>query len=222
MRRLAGSLWVGLGLAVLVWAGYALGYGERIRGYAIERIMEPSPIEDAAHAGDLVAGRELRQPIEWGRVTPLARAKRHEEPVCAALYFASFGDRRNRGSLLVEWVGSEVVEAVRVDMAEVRDNTFRTVCFEGVRLGAVIDRAAELRIRGVDGELGRSVTLWLSGHAGAPRAWVDGERDPRTLVYDLRVDAGNRREQIAGWVLILFAGLIMAVLVLAAFDRRLR
>jgi hypothetical protein len=38
----------------------------------------------------------------------------------------------------------------------------------------------------------------------------------------LRVDAGNRREQVAGWVLILFAGLIMAVLVLAAFDRRLR
>jgi hypothetical protein len=36
------------------------------------------------------------------------------------------------------------------------------------------------------------------------------------------VDAGNRREQIAGWVLILFAGLIMATLVLAAFDRRLR
>jgi hypothetical protein len=90
-----------------------------------------------------------------------------------------------------------VVEAVRLDMAGVRDNTFRTVCFESVRLGEVIDRAAELRIRGVDGELGRSVTLWLSGHAGAPRVLVDGEISARTLVYDLRVDAGNRREQVA-------------------------
>jgi hypothetical protein len=222
MRRLPLVLKFGIPLVLLVWGGYALFYGDRIRGYAIENAMDPSPIENPAHVDDLTAGREVVQPLEWHRLKPLARARAQDNTVCTALYFASYGNRSNRGTLSVELISAEVSGEARVDMAAVKDNKFHTVCFPGVRLGDVIDQPSVLRLRSLDGEHGRSVTVWLSGHEGAVRAAVDGQQAERTLVYQLRTVAGNVREQMAGWVLILFAGLIMAVLVLAAFDRRLR
>lgn len=222
MRRLSRTLKFGIPLALLVWMGYAWIYGDWIRGYAIEDAMDPSPIEDPAHVDELTAGREVVQPVEWDRLKPLARAQAQENTVCAALYFASYGDRGNRGTLTIDLIGAEISGEARVDMAAVKDNKFHTVCFPEVRLADVIDQPSFLRLRSLDGETGRSVTAWLSGHEGAPRATVDGQQVERTLVYHLRTVAGNTRERNAGWVLILFAGLIMAVLVLAVFDRRLR
>jgi hypothetical protein len=180
------------------------------------------PSRIPAHVDDLTAGREVVQPVEWDRLKPLARARARDNTVCVAFYFATYGNRGNRGTLEVEWIGPEVSGQSQVHMATVKDNKFHTVCFPGVRLADVIDQPSFLRIRSLDGELGRSVTAWLSGHEGAPRAIVDGQETERTLVYHLRTVGGNTREQIAGWVLILFAGLIMATLVPAAFDRRLR
>ena len=222
MTRLPSILKFGIPLALVVWGGYALLYGERIRGYAIENAMEPSPIENPAHVDELTAGREVVQAVEWHRLKPLARARAVDNTLCVALYFAAYGNRSNRGTLSIEWIGPEVSEETRVDMGRVKDNEFHTVCFPGIRLGDVIDQPSLLRLRSLDGEIGRSVTAWLSGHEGAARAIVDGQETERTLVYHLRTVGGNTREQVAGWVLILFAGLIMAVLVLAAFDRRLR
>jgi hypothetical protein len=222
MTRLPPILKFGIPLALLVWGGYALLYGDRIRGYAFEDAMYPSPIENPAHVDDLTAGREVVQPVEWHRLKPIVRARAQDNTVCAALYFATYGNRGNRGTLELEWSGPEISGLSRVDMATVKDNQFHTVCFPGIRLGDVIDQPSFLRLRSLDGELGRSVTAWLSGHEGAARATVDGQQVERTLVYHLRTVAGNTRERIAGWVLILFAGLIMAVLVLAVFDRRLR
>jgi hypothetical protein len=222
MTRPPPILKFGIPLVLLVWGGYALLYGDQIRGYAFEDAMYPSPIENPAHVDELTAGREVVQPVEWHRLKPIARARKQDNIVCAAFEFATYGGRRNRGTIAIELIGPEVSGEARVDMAAVKDNKFHTVCFAGVRLADVIDQPSFLRIRSLDGELGRSVTAWLSGHEGAARATVDGQQVERTLVYHLRTVAGNTRERIAGWVLILFAGLIMATLVLAAFDRRLR
>ena len=222
MTRLRSILKFGIPLVLLVWGGYALVYGDRIRGYAFEDAMYPSPIEDPAHVDDLTAGREVVQPVEWHRLKPIVRARAQGNTICAAVDFATYGARRNRGTIAVELISPGVSGEVRVDMAVLKDNKFHTVCFPGIRLGDVIDQPSVLRLHSLDGEKRRSVTVWLSGHEGAPRAIVDGQEMERTLVYHLRTVGGNTREQTAGWVLILFAGLIMTVLVLAVFDRRLR
>lgn len=224
MTRLSRTLAIGIPLILLVLGSYALFYGERIGGYAIESAMDPAPIEDPAHVGELIAGREVLQPVEWSRLKPITRAREPKSPICAAVYFASYGDRRNRGMVGVELLGTGVSGSARIDMATVKDGKFETVCFEGLTLAMVMDQPVQLRLSGLDGKPGSSVTVWLSGHDGSPRAIVDGEESERTLAYELRVRdaAGNRREQVAGWVLIFFAGLMIPVFLLTAFDRRLR
>jgi hypothetical protein len=222
MTRLPLILKFGIPLALLVWGAYALFYCDWIRGYAIENAMEPSPIENPAHVDELTAGREITQPVEWPRLKRLARIRDQDNMLCVAIYFAAYGNRGNRGTLEIELIGPEISGDARINMASVKDNRFHTICFPGVRLSDVIDQPSVLRLRSLDGEQGRSVTVWLSGHEGAQRATVDGREMERTLVYYLRTVGGNTHEQVTGWVLILFAGLIMIVLVLAAFDRRLR
>lgn len=199
----------------------ARSYVDTIQAYDVQTVTVASPIENPAHAGEMVAERQLIQEIDWSRLKPWVLASSAEDRICVSLYMGTWGKRRNRGSLAVSLEGHRVAEEVLFNVAGTQDNRFHSVCFVEVTLGDVALQPARLKIRGVDGERGRSVTFWLSGHEGAASALIDGERAGRALVYDIQVVSDNPRERLAGWVLIGFFSLMVAVLILAAFERRL-
>lgn len=206
-----------------------------IAGYALKTLWSADQRSQQAHVGELVAGREITQPLDWSGLQALSVERFGTAELCVALYFANYFDRRNRGQLAVELafaesaggaadapIHAETSESwrtraeTRLDMAAIRNYRFEPVCFDGVTLAEAVEHAARLQVRGVDGVRGSSVTLYLAVLEDplAP-AVVDGELVDRSLIHRVQVLAEHGNEQRAAWLILVFVVAVLLVVALA-------
>jgi len=200
-----------------------------IAGYDLKTLWADSQRSQQVHVGELVAGREIVQPLDWAGLQALAVERFGAADLCVGLYFANYFDRRNRGQLAVELAFAEsaidlagadgVVNwrtraETRLDMAAIRNYRFEAACFDGVSLAEAVDHDARLLVRGVDGVRGASVTLYLA-FLDAPLATVDGEPVERSLIHRVQVLTDHGNEQRAAWLILVFVVAVLLVVALA-------
>lgn len=149
------------------------------------RVLHSTKPGGSKPAGEIRKGFELSQRVILGR-KPLSTGT-GERVRCFAIQFATY-HRKNAGHLEVHWRQANRFQVWRVDVSELADNAYRHYCPDPVFL---IDRPFNLRIRGADGQPGRSPTLWLVGDRRFGTAELDGG-DPENKALALQITAYNR------------------------------
>jgi hypothetical protein len=139
----------------------------------------------AMPAGEIREGFELSQRVNPEQAVVFDGPS--EQPHCFGIRFATY-QRENTGHLEVRWQQEERFHTWRVDVARLADNTYRHYCPSPAFL---VERPFKLRIRGVDGKLGHSATLWLVNDRRFGTAKLDGN-DPADEALALQVTEHNR------------------------------
>ncbi|MGY0797610.1 hypothetical protein ACW7G0_00870 [Lysobacter sp. A286] len=138
-------------------------------------------------AGEIRRGFSLSQTVIPG--TPTADANSEGLQHCFGLKFATYM-RTNGGHLDVGWQQGGQDQQWRVSAADLADNSFRYFCPDAA---FIVREPFHLQVTGVDGEPGRSATLWLVGDTRLGQ--VDTEADNiagKALALDV-----TARERIA-------------------------
>lgn len=105
------------------------------------------------------------------RVTPAMDALLGTRQYCFGIRFATY-QRRNQGTVLVEWAQEGDQQQWRVNSRKLIDNRFRYFCPDAaVRLDVPFD----IRISGGKGRPGKSPTLWLVDDVSLGKARLNGE-----------------------------------------------
>lgn len=173
--------------------------------------IEPERLSQQ-HVGELVAGRSITQRLDWRGLRDRSLDLFGDQPFCVALFFANYYDRNNTGTLVVglelsksaeNWskVGNE-----RLNVADIRNYRYESVCFEGITLAQAMAQPARVRLTALDSPPGRSVTVYLADYA-------DERLGAETLIHRVQVRADHRNEQIGAWVILAaVVGILLAVI----------
>lgn len=130
-------------------------------------------------ADELLAGTVIRQIFQ-----PAANRKIDS----IAIFFATY-NRTNQANLRIilrELPGGGELAAYDLKAAELRDNDWRTFILPK-SFATENNRAIEIIIESIDGQVGSSPTLWLSKAAGANGYYVNDVQKP-DLAMRLRID----------------------------------
>ncbi|MGY0634009.1 hypothetical protein [Luteimonas sp. A478] len=165
----------------------------------------------AVPAGEITASFGLSQNvIPAGSDLPTADGLEY----CFGIRFATY-QRINRGYLLVNWQQDGRQANWRVDASSLKDNTFRYFCPD---VPFSPWQPFELQTSGVDGDPGRSATLWLVddnrlGQAAVKNATVSDKALQLEVTARKRIDLPatlrvNRGAFLLGWICTLFVGIV--------------
>jgi hypothetical protein len=218
------SLLLLFALPLAVWLQFS--HQRTVADYDLKTLWTDPRQGDQRHVSELVAGRELVQDLDWSRLQERALERYGDASVCVGLYFANYFDRRNRGRLaasleIAERVAEDTAPRWReratatLDMASIRNYRFEPICFDDLTLAEAAAQSGRLRLRGVDGAPGSSVTVYLARYE-QPLAAVelDGEADALSLIHRLQVRADHGAERRAARLVMVY---VLAVLLLVAF-----
>lgn len=157
---------------------------------AAETIVEAVGFEGAEPVGEIVQGFEIVQPVRLSAEE--ARRSREaagpEARVCSRLLLGTYANRKNVGSVRVTVTqpGTELVNVI--NMRSVRDGALNEVCFPPGQFEGFSPSELTLRVEGVNGASGASITAMMSEEAGRGTALVNGEDSGRALVFSLLVE----------------------------------
>lgn len=144
-----------------------------------------TPLAGAAITARPVAGaQELVRQVPFGELTtgmqvtgvlrpnilPTLRASDLDRPACVEVLFANYADRQNAGTLRLSFgppgggVSARPHGVVILEAASVADNRPQRACSADVTVRDVLaePEGVEVRIEGVQGRAGSSVTVWLT------------------------------------------------------------
>lgn len=149
--------------------------------------------------GELVTGTQVTGVLR-PNILPTLRAADLDRPACVEVLFANYADRPNDGTVRLSFGprdGSASVPpygAILLDGAQVADNRPQRTCSEDITVRDVLAQphGIEVRVEGVAGRDGSSVTVWLTEDT------IDGQLldplDPdRSLVASLVVEQDTSR-----------------------------
>jgi len=157
---------------------------------ATATIVEAAGFEGATEAGEIVQGFLLVQPVRLSAEE--ARCSREaagpEARVCARLLLGTYANRKNVGSVRVTMTqpGLELVNVI--NMRSVRDGALNEVCFPPGRFEGFSPSELALRVEGVNGASGSSITAMMSEEVGRGTALINGEESGKGLVFSLLVE----------------------------------
>jgi len=232
MNQRRAGIWLSLLLALPLAVWLYASHQRTVADYDLKTLWADARQSDQRHVNELVAGRELVQELDWSRLQERALERYGDASVCVALYFANYFDRRNRGGLMASLeIAEELAEdsapagaatvprwreraTATLDMASIRNYRFEAICFEGLTLAEAVAHPGRLRLRGVDGARGSSVTVYLARYE-EPLAAVllDGQVDALSLIHRLQVRADHGAERRAAGLVMVY---VLAVLLLVA------
>ncbi|MEX1056218.1 MAG: hypothetical protein WED11_00690, partial [Natronospirillum sp.] len=206
-------LWL-LGLLVVV--GTAWLQGALKPSYDRFMLYEAKRLDTfASHQIDSIS--LIRQPVNMlFTVTP--SPKDLESTVCVNVLMANYEDRPNTGIFSVELnVDGKIHRRLR-NACSVKDNAMQRTCFPGLTYEQIRGRQVFLDIRGVNGQVGSSVSALYTRDLYQGKAVENGVEVEGSLLFTLTTDRSSPSKLVIGLVLSLFfAG---AALLLITVPRR--
>ncbi len=162
------------------------------------------PSGAAVPVGELVDGATIRQPIAASVVGDLSTAPT-PAGICAEVLFATYLDRANVGTVLVELLAGGESFSVPISASGVRDNSWQRACF-GPRSTAALAAVdiPVLVVRSEGGIPGASMTTFVRpAESGEPRATIAGaagwdSTDGHVLLYRLVTPQRPLRTVVTG------------------------
>lgn len=186
-------------------------YGEDIDALRFRKFQEDTTWINAHPAGELVDGFHLSQPIvlKDSHVSQ-SEAQAH---VCVRVLFATYMNRRNRGSVALRLTSPQRVSEQRIDVSTLADNAWKRVCFADVRYGDIEHGTSRLEIQALDSRPGKGVTAWISEQASGPNVSIRGQPSRSTLVHEVELQLDDRSYFYSAWGLVGFTAALLALLV---------
>lgn len=112
--------------------------------------------------------------------------------VCLKIFMANYCNRKNKGTIRISLEQNSFKVFRNLDMSSIKDNKFHMVSFVGEKLNgfSFIDDLL-LRIVGIDGKDGSSVTAWLTQDITKGIAYVNGLNTGMSLICSLQLKSNS-------------------------------
>jgi hypothetical protein len=183
--------WLVTAIMAVPLVAWVISMGLRpVEQMATVTIVEAVGFEGATPAGEIVQGFLVVQPVRLSAEE--ARRSREaagpEARVCARLLLGTYANRKNVGSVRVTVTqrGLELVNVI--NMRSVRDGALNEVCFPPGRFEGFSPSDLTLRVEGVNGASGASITALLGENVDRGTALINGEDSGKALVFSLVVE----------------------------------
>jgi len=154
----------------------------------------PSVMIDAAKqinvrpVGEIVKGFKIQQviPVECFDVERNTFSHNLIKDVYLEILLANYSNRKNRGTIQVSIEQGKLKTIQNIDMSKVEDNSFHRVCFPVEEFAEFsLKNNLVLKITGLNGKSGSSVTAWLTEDISKGVAGINGVKTDKSLVYGL-------------------------------------
>ncbi len=206
-------LWL-LGLLLVV--GTAWVQGVLKPGYERSMLYEAKRLDTFA-AHEIDSSYLIRQPVNM-LYTVLPAPQDLDSEVCVNVLMANYDDRPNLGVFSVELnVDGQIHRRLR-NACAVTNNAMQRTCFPGLTYQQIMGRQVFLDLRGVNGQIGSSVTTLLTRDLYQGKAIENGVEVEGSLLFTLTTARSNPSKLVIGLVLSLFS--VVAVLLLMTALRR--
>lgn len=153
------------------------GAGPIYKRQPLMTIGNTNPIKSA---GEIIKGWHLSQKIN----IPQSVLKR--DKFCISIFVATYM-RRNEGEISISLSQGTSVDSRIIDVSSFLDNSMYTLCFKSMyfKLGL-----ASLIIEGINGEIGKSATVWLTNRQPIEGAKINGKSINDGLM--LQISSGDK------------------------------
>jgi hypothetical protein len=212
MMKGSSILPVTLAVILIIWLLFEAYPFRRVE----EKMLVPRASSiDQIPAGELIADREIVQSMDsFNLLDALDKAIADKAEICLQVLLANYGNRSNRG--LIQLVLEQEMLSIRrhIDMGDVADNSLHEVCILARDFGGLTKSELLLKIKGVDGQSGSSVTAWLTKDLRRGEAYIDGIPEGTALIFTVfvrRAHIGFSYSQLA--LFLIYAGIIFLVAV---------
>lgn len=193
-------------------------YHETIERYKLKTIHNHgTPWTGMTPAGEITSSFHLRQSVRFD--TNDLGTFELDAPVCLDIQFVTYR-RKNQGQFRVRLSAGDAVDEQVLEAKPIVDNALQLVCFDKISFDQIYHHDAWLEIEGIDGVPHKSVSAVLSAVEGPARAHINGQPTDSTLVYVGMIRKDPELHQINSYVLIIFAGLAMTLMMAAARPRQ--
>lgn len=185
MKRVTGSLVMGVLLAILVTWSMNWVHPDRAPYYRNARVLNSSGVQGMAVQGPVQPGFTLTQPIDLKKLHVPKNAYL-ELPVCVVLFLDKSYPTFQAAPLQIGLRNGELERTTTIDSGSVI-NRFMRICLPGSRLSEFNSGSPEIVIRAPESGKTNVVKIILTRKEGAIPAVVNGKVDDRTLPFSLEV-----------------------------------
>ena len=177
-----------VGVPLVAWV-ISMGL-KPVEQMATVTIVEAAGFEGATEAREIVQGFVIDQPVSLS-AAEAARSRdaaSSDTRVCVRLLLGTYANRKNVGSVRVTVTQSGLELVNVINMRSVRDGALNEVCFPPGQFDGFSPSELTLRVEGVNGAAGASITALISEEVGRGTALINGEDSGKALVFSLLVE----------------------------------
>ncbi len=180
-----------LGLAIIIPAGFCLIYLslDSIISTPEKIIIPPAPMVGNRPAGEIIKGFEITQTLLLSKEKAelIRELQKSQDKLCLSLFLANYSNRVNKGSIELTLQQKETVFEHVIDMSSVKDNAFHEVCFSSGNFSGISAGDLVIKLAGLDGAPGSSITAWLTSDTKQGVAFINGVNSGKALRFAMAI-----------------------------------
>ncbi len=166
---------------------------------------------------ELVSGRVIEQPVPW-QFAEAVDSRDLESTVCVRILMGNYRDRSNQGWLGLDLIYGEERQRALTRACSVEDHQDHRFCFPDVQYRDIHDQPTTIRLVGIDGQWGSSVTAFTTGHTIYGSALIDGYPATRSLRFSVSTRREDSFKPVRAWGVMGLA-LLPGLVLIAGFTR---
>jgi hypothetical protein len=158
-----------------------------------KKIIAPVSMIENRPAGEIVSGLEIVQSLQlYEKEAELIRKLEETQgKLCINLFLANYADRPNEGSIKLTLQQKEIVLEGIIDMSSVKNNSFHKICFSSEDFSKISAGELLIKLAGLEGKQGSSITAWLTSDLKQGVAFINGVNTGKALRFSLTIEENS-------------------------------
>lgn len=167
--------------------------------YKVDNVLISSPkFINNKSAGEIIKGTELNQQINIDQniLENIDESIEADNVVCVSLLFGNYNNRDNRGLIKVSFTNKKVGGSKLIDVSKIKDNSYKNICFNDIKISNLDTGTYLLTIEGVDSLPGQAITVWLTEDLIHPAVNINDKLIEKNLMLKILVEKNEVKSNL--------------------------